>query len=63
MTQVDKKVVNVTSSIVIKKSPDCREVTPKAIAGLSEAKAIERNTVGSFREQREDEDDDESPRT
>lgn len=59
MSEENKKVINVNSSIVIKKSPDCREVTPKATAGLSEAEAIERNTVGSFGQKKEEDDNEE----
>jgi hypothetical protein len=53
MTQEDK-TINVKSSVVVKKSPDCRQVTHKVNASLTEEEAIERHIIGNF----EDESDD-----
>lgn len=55
MTQENKKTIDVRSSVVVKQSPNLREVTHKAKAGLSEEEAIERNTIGSFEESDDEE--------
>ena len=54
MTQENKKVIDVHSSMVVKKSPNLREVTHKAKAGLSEEEAIERHTIGKLEKEQED---------
>lgn len=56
MTQENKKVINVNSSVVIKQSPNLRQVTHKAKAGLSEEEAIERHTIGNFEKEEESEE-------
>jgi len=58
MTQENKKIIDVKSSVVIKKSPDFKSVKHKANASLSEDEAIERNTVGNFKDDKEDKEDD-----
>ena len=55
MTEPTKKTINIESSVVVKKSQDFKEVAHKATAGMSEAEAIERFTVGNF------EDDGQEP--
>jgi len=52
----EKKIV-VKSSVTVKKSPDLRKVQRKAVAGLSEAELIERNTIGEYEEGQEGQDD------
>ena len=56
MTQEDK-TIDVKSSVVVKKSPDCRQVTHKVNASLTEEEAIERHIIGNF-ENKQDPDDD-----
>lgn len=56
----DDNVIDIQAELVIKKSPDCRQVAHKAKAGLSEAEAIERHTVGRFGDDDEEESDGES---
>lgn len=55
----ERKVIDIDTSVIIKKSPDCREIAHKAIAGLSEAEAIERHTIGSYTNDEDDKDEDE----
>ena len=54
----EKIVIN--SSIEAKESPMLRSVKPKAVAGLSEAEIIERNTIGEIEEEEKNEDKKES---
>lgn len=42
-------VVNAT--VTVKKSSDLRKVQRKAVAGLSDAELIERNSVGTYEEE------------
>lgn len=51
-----RKVINVKSSVVIKKSPEFKDITHKASAGLSEAEAIERHTIGNFGDDKREEE-------
>lgn len=48
MSDKEKKTVNVQSSLIVKKSQGFKDVKHKAVAGLSEAEAIERFTVGNL---------------
>jgi hypothetical protein len=43
----DKKIV-VKSTVTVKKTSDIRQVARKAVAGLSEAELIERNSIGTY---------------
>lgn len=45
----------VKATVNVNTSPKLRQVARKAVAGLSEAELIERNSIGTYRE--EDEDD------
>lgn len=47
MTQ-DKDIVEVRTEIVTKKSPGFREVAHKANAGISEAEALDKHTIGRY---------------
>lgn len=55
MTQENKKTIDVQSSVVIKQSPNLRQVQHKAKAGLSEEEAIERHTIGNFEKEESEE--------
>lgn len=55
MTQENKKTIDVRSSVVIKQSPNLREVNYKAKAGLSEEEAIERHTIGNVEQEEQEE--------
>lgn len=48
MSEHDKKSIDIEASIVVKKSQGFKKVSYKATAGLSEAEAIERFTVGNL---------------
>jgi hypothetical protein len=48
MSNEDKKTINIEASVVVKKSQDFKQISHKANAGISEADAIERHTVGDF---------------
>jgi len=48
MNEPAKKEINIEASVVVKKSPDFKQIGHKATAGLSEAEAIERFTVGNI---------------
>lgn len=52
----DKIVIK--SSITVKKSSDVKEIKHKATAGLSEAEAIERHTIGEYEEDGDEEKQD-----
>jgi hypothetical protein len=56
----ENKAIDVKSSIVIKKSPNCRQVAHKTTAGLSEEEAIERHTIGNFGDEQPEEDETQS---
>ena len=45
----DEKI-EVEVEIVTRKSPEFKNIEHKATAGMSEAEAIERNTIGSIRD-------------
>ena len=60
MSEPTKKTINVQSSVVIKKSQDFKQVTHKATAGLSEADAIERFTIGNIEDDEKEEDNPET---
>ena len=45
-----KKIINIKSSVTVKKSQGFKEITHKSVAGLSDDEAIERFTVGNFGE-------------
>ncbi len=60
MSQPAKKTINVQSSVVVKKSQDFKQVSHKATAGISEAEAIERFTVGDFKDDEQREEDEEA---
>ena len=47
----ERKIIDVKSSVIIKKSPECKKIIHKASAGLSEAEVIERHTIGNFGEE------------
>lgn len=47
-----KKEILVEAEVSIKKSPDLRQVSHKATAGMSEAEAIERHTIGEYHRER-----------
>jgi len=51
----NKKIV-VQSAVAVKKSSNLRKVKRKAVAGLSEAELIERNSIGEFKQQKEEEE-------
>jgi len=55
---MNKKIV-LKSSISVKKSPGLKKIQHSAKAGLSEAEAIERNTIGSFKEKDADDETEE----
>lgn len=55
MSEQDKKAINIEASVVVKKSQGFKEVAHKATAGMSEAEAIERFTVGNIDEEVEEE--------
>jgi len=56
----DKKEIVVQSSMSAKQAANFKVITHKAVAGLSEAELIERNTIGELKEKcKEDEDCDE----
>jgi len=57
MSEPTKKTINVQSSVVIKKSQDFKQVTHKATAGLSEADAIERFTIGNIEDDEKEKED------
>ncbi len=57
MSQENDKTIDVPTTLVVKKSPDCKVVAHKAKAGLSEAQAIERHTVGNFGDNEEESDE------
>lgn len=59
MSQENKKIIDVQSEVVIKQSPNLRQVNHKANAGLSQEQAIERYTIGKFEEE-EDADETKS---
>jgi hypothetical protein len=59
MTQPAKKTINIQSSVVVKKSQDFKQVSHKATAGMSEAEAIERFTVGNIEDDGQREEDNE----
>lgn len=59
MSEEKNKVIDVKTSVVVKKSQGFKEVAHKAHAGLSEAEAIERFTVGNI----DDEDEQEREAT
>lgn len=59
MSNKNDKVINVNSSVVVKKSPNLREVNYKANANLTEEEAIERHTIGKL-ENQEDENQEEA---
>ena len=50
------KKITVESAVTIKKSSDVRKVKRKAVAGLSEAELIERNSIGTYKKEDEDKD-------
>lgn len=52
-----KKKLVVKSDVTVKKSSDMRQVARKAVAGLSEAELIERNSIGTYREEDTDDKD------
>jgi len=60
MSNPDKKIINVNSSVVVKKSEDFKQISHKATAGMSEAEAIERFTVGNLEDTEEREEDEET---
>ncbi len=47
MNEPAKKEISIEASVVVKKSRDFKQVGYKATAGLSEAEAIKRFTVGN----------------
>jgi len=55
---MNKKII-LKSSISVKKSPGLKNIKYKAEAGLSEAEAIERNTIGKLGKNDEDDEDNE----
>lgn len=56
----EDKIIDVKAEVVVKKSPDFRDVAHKATAGVSDIEAIERNTLGSFGDNGESEEEGES---
>ncbi len=52
-----KKEIVVQSSVTVKQSKDFKKITHKAVAGLSEAELIERNTIGKLEEDDGDAED------
>jgi len=60
MSEPTKKTINVQSSVVIKKSQDFKQVAHKATAGLSEADAIERFTIGNIEDDGQEKDNPET---
>ena len=53
--------IEFTTGLKAKKSPDFKDVTHKATAGVSEKDLIERNTIGKF-EEAEDEPEQSEPK-
>ena len=51
---MSSKEIIIRSNIVAKKSSDIRQVTRKAVAGLSEAELIERHSIGIYEEEEEE---------
>lgn len=58
MTQENKKTINVQADMVVKKSPEFKKITHKAIAGMSEAEAIDKHTIGGFGDGTEKDEDE-----
>ncbi len=58
----EKKLV-VKSTVTARKSSDMRQVARKAVAGLSEAELIERNSIETYREEEDDNGNSENDRT
>jgi altronate dehydratase len=56
----EDKIIDVKAEVILKKSPEFRDVAHKATAGVSDDEAIERNTLGSFRDNGESEEEGES---
>lgn len=56
---IEKKII-IKSDITIKQSLDIRQVTRKAVAGLSEAELIERNSIGTYKEDDNDDGDEQT---
>jgi len=48
MSEQENKKISVNETIVVKKSPGCREVAHKANASLSEEELIKKHTVGEL---------------
>jgi len=57
MSKQDKKTINIEASVVVKKSQDFKQVSHKATAGISEAEAIERHTVGDLEDDEREEEE------
>ena len=55
MNQPAKKTINIESTVVVKKSQGFKKITHKANAGLSEAEAIERFTIGNVEDDGQEE--------
>ena len=53
----EKKLV-VKSDVTVRKSSDMRQVSRKAVAGLSEAELIERNSIGTYKEEDDNDNGD-----
>lgn len=53
----EKKLV-VRSDVTARKSSDMRQVSRKAVAGLSEAELIERNSIGTYKEEDDNDNGD-----
>lgn len=47
--------ITVNTNIVAKASPDMEQVKAKAVAGISEKELIERNVLGEFKEEDDEE--------
>jgi len=56
----EQKKIDVKTEVVVRKAANFREVAHKATAGVSDDEAIERNTIGSFGDSTDGEDDEES---
>lgn len=52
----EKKIV-VKSTVTARKSSNFKQVVRKAVAGLSEAELIEKNSIGTYEEDDKDGDD------
>lgn len=56
MSKENKEIIIVESDVSVKKSPKLKKIAHKANAGLTEAEAIERHTIGEYDRKRDEEE-------